>query len=63
MGYFMFVSGTIGPEVAITPGTARVLGSNLTGPVFLYKRSIPFHKKIVASLFVCLYFVDLVVIL
>ena len=45
------------------PGTSKVVGSNMTGPVFFSNGKYSVSQKIVGSLFVCLWFVGLVVIL
>ena len=45
------------------PGTLKVLGSDLTGPVFFFKGEIVIFKKKMMDFFVCSCFVGLVAIL
>ena len=46
---FCFIACTLGQDKTNAPGTAKVQGSNLTGPVFS-KGSTPFEKIIVGVL-------------
>ena len=52
------LSGTLSLEVTNTPGTAKVLGSNLIRACFFFKRETFRSKKIVGLLCICLFFVE-----